>query len=334
MLQHWISGVLCFGLVETAILYGYYLNWNDTGTKHNTILVIGIIFGACKRTLSRVVLQFVALGYGIVRPTLGDDLYRVYFLGGAYFILSLIYILSTNFPRRSSNVDDPEYNLVSLVILMLAGVDTTFYIWIITSINNIMTSLAARKQAMKYILYRNFRFILFISLFFTFAWVVYSSAITVTNGKGDLSNWKYKWTVDAMWEFIYFVLLLIVCVLWSPHKNNHRYSFSYETVSLDDDAEWLNAGKDVTADSDDVEQSSNTQSTDTSNINSNNNSNSSSSSSSSNGSSSSNNKNGQHQQQQPLKRKSLLDDSDDEDETMFAGGGGALDSKTAMLKKN
>jgi hypothetical protein len=314
VLQHWISGVLSFGLVETAVLYGYYLNWNDTGKKNSVIFIIAVIFGVCKRTLSRIVLQFVALGYGIVRPTLGDDLYRVLFLGGAYFVLSLVYALSTNFNKKSANVDDPEYNFITLVILMLAGIDTTFYIWIITSINNIMTTLAARKQAVKYVLYRNFRFILFISLFCTFSWILYTSVVTVNNGKGDLSNWKYKWTIDAMWEFIYYILFLIICVLWSPHKNNHRYAYSYDMVNLEDDEEWQNANRTVVAAVDD---------NDTTAV----------SSYSNGGTSSSDNKNNNTTGSgSDNRRKSLLDDSDDEGDVFQ--GGGALDSKTAILKKN
>ena len=114
VLQHWISGVLSFGLIETAVLYGYYLNWNDTGNKNSVLFIIAVVFGVCKRTLSRIVLQFVALGYGIVRPTLGDDLHRVLYLGGAYFVLSLIYVLSTYFDKKSTNV--VCYYIITIII--------------------------------------------------------------------------------------------------------------------------------------------------------------------------------------------------------------------------
>ena len=264
---------------------------------------------------------------------------------------------------------------------MLAGVDTTFYIWIITSINNIMITLAARKQATKYVLYRNFRFILFVSLFATFTWILYSSVITVNNGKGDLSNWKYKWTIDgklknyiytcfstnnyalldycttlyhyniilkifihyslliftltffyiAMWEFIYFILFLIICILWSPHKNNQRYAYSYDTENLENDEEWQNANKSLIAEEDDVGNNNN----DNNGVGTGNNNNGvgngtqSSDNNDIKTASSTTTKNGIKTE---IKRKSLLDDSDDEDELFHRGG--ALDSKIAILKKN
>jgi hypothetical protein len=202
------------------------------------ITIAATVFGVCKRALSRIVIQFVALGYGIVRPSLGDDLHRVIFLGSTYFLLSLIYTLSTKFASNSATMSDPEYNFLSLVILMLAGVDTTFYIWTITSINNLLVTLAARKLVTKYLLYRNFRYVLFVSLFFTFVWVIYGSIQVSYDGYGQDSTWKTKWTVYALWELTYFILFLTVCVLWAPYKNNARYEYSYELASLEEDEEW------------------------------------------------------------------------------------------------
>ncbi len=183
----------------------------------------------------------VTLGYGIVKPSLGDDLYRVLCLGIVYFFLSLLFTLFKQFATNASTVSDTKYNLMSLVLLMLVGVDTTFYIWIITSINNLLASLATKRQPMKYVLYRNFRFVLYISIFFTAVWVLFSSIITLKDGNGDDSNWKFHWTIDALWDLTYFALFLAICVLWAPMKNNHRYAYSYELVSLSDDSEWADA---------------------------------------------------------------------------------------------
>lgn len=247
VLQYWISAVLSFGLLETALEYGYFLNWNDSGDQHVGVAIAGSVFAVCKRALSRVVIQFVALGYGIVRPSLGDDLWRVLVLGTSYFVLSCIYTLSVKFSPSSSTMSDPEYNFISLVILMLAGVDTTFYIWTITSINSLVVTLAARKLVMKYVLYRNFRYVLFASLFLTFVWVIYGSFQTVSDGYGSENNWKLRWTVDALWELTYFGLFVAVCVMWAPFKNSSRFSYTYEMVNLDDDEEYQSISAAATA---------------------------------------------------------------------------------------
>jgi hypothetical protein len=233
-LQLWITAVLTLGMLETNMLFYHYLNWNDAGTPAYAITFMGLLFGVSKRALSRVVVQFVALGYGVVRPSLGDDIYKVLGLGGFYFILSLLYTLFANSASGSEYTDSSLYDSVSYIIFILAGIDTTFYGWIITSINNLLVTLAVRKQAVKYVLYRNFRTILFVSLFFACVWAFYGSMITMSSGNGTESNWQYYWTIDALWEVTYFVLFVSIAILWAPSKNNQRYAYSLVAGSGDD----------------------------------------------------------------------------------------------------
>jgi len=238
-LQIWISAVLMVGMIETSMLFAHYLNWNDVGRPALSITVIGLIFGVTKRAMSRVLVQLVALGYGVVRPSLGEDMNRVLYLGTGYFVCSLIYTLITTLPSTSKSITEPEYDFISLLVFFLAVIDTTFYIWIFTSINNLMVSLAVRKQSVKYLLYRNFRAVLFALLFFTCIWAVYGSVFFINdNGDGGSSNWRDKWTIDALWELIYFVVFIAVAVLWAPSRNSQRYAYSIELSQLEDDEEW------------------------------------------------------------------------------------------------
>lgn len=234
-IQYWISGVLALGMFETALLYMHYLHWNDYGAPSLWLMVSSLVAGVSKRTLSRVVVQLVALGYGIVRPTLGEEMTRVLYLGFAYFGLSLIYNLAVTVPTNSQQADDPAYDLLSLAVFMLAGIDTTFYIWIISSINNLLQSLAARKQGAKYLLYRHFRSVLFISIFFTFVWAAYSFKLEYED------IWQSRWTADAMWEITYLVVFIAIAFLWGPSRNIQRYASSMELSQLEDDKEYLQA---------------------------------------------------------------------------------------------
>ena len=167
-LQLWITLVLALGMIESFILFAYYLSYNDTGIAPLSLSTIGTVFGIGKRSISRIVITFVSLGYGIVRVTIGDDMKKVLYLGlfivyqhcviclftylplgSSYGILSIIYYIGNNIPvtsTTSANVAEASYDLVSITIFLLAAVDTTFYMWIFTSINNLMSSLAARKQ--------------------------------------------------------------------------------------------------------------------------------------------------------------------------------------------
>jgi hypothetical protein len=237
-LQIWISAVLAIAMVETAMLFAHFLDWNDAGIPALSITVIALVFGVTKRALSRVLVQLVALGYGVVRPSLGEDMTRVLYLGATYFVLSLMYTLMMSLSSNSKFVGDPEYDFISLVVFMLAVVDTTFYIWIFTSINNLMVSLASRKQGVKYMLYRNFRNVLIALLVLTCFWALYGGMLFLNDTNGTNKNWREKWTVDALWEIIYFLIFVAIAVLWAPSNNTQRYAHSIELSQLDDDSEW------------------------------------------------------------------------------------------------
>jgi uncharacterized membrane protein len=242
--------VLAIAMLESTFLFSHYLDWNDTGSPALSLTMVGLVFGVIKRALSRILVQIVALGYGVVRPSLGEDMNRVLYLGGTYFVLSLIYTISTNLPSSSKTVGDQDYDFLSLIVFLLAVVDTTFYIWIFTSIHNLMTSLAARRQGTKYMLYRSFRGVLFVLLFFTCIWALYGSVLFLNDNGGTNKYWRHKWTVDALWEVIYFIIFVAIAVLWAPSNNSQRYAYSIELTQLEDDSEWNAASNADTADDD------------------------------------------------------------------------------------
>jgi len=237
-LQFWITGMMVVALIETTMLYFHYIDWNDHGIPTTAITIIALFFGALKRAVSRILIMLVCLGYGVVRPSLGEEMHRVLYLGGSYFVLSFVYTLIMNLSPSTRMVSESDYDVVSLLVFLLALVDTTFYVWIFTSINNLMTSLAARKQGVKYLLYRQFRTVLIVLLFFTCAWVIYSSALFLNDSGGANVNWRMKWTIDALWELIYFTIFVAIAVLWAPSNNAQRYAYSIELSQLDNDEEF------------------------------------------------------------------------------------------------
>lgn len=237
-LQMWISGVLAVGMIETTLLFAHFLNWNDKGVPALGITVTGLLFGTIKRAMSRVLVLLVSLGYGVVRPSLGDDMRRVLLLGCAYFVLSLTYTLLINLPGTGRAAGGFTYNVVSAVVFVLAAVDTTFYIWVFSSVNSLLVSLASRKQGVKYLLYRNFRAVLLTLFGLTCAWGFYSSVVFMNDISGANSNWREKWTIDALWELIYFVIFVAIAVLWAPSRNAQRYAYSVELTQLEDDDEY------------------------------------------------------------------------------------------------
>ena len=244
--QYWISVLLVMGMVETTAMYSHYEHWNFSGTASVGMLTTGLFFGIFKRTLSRITIVLLSLGYGIVKPSVGEDMQRVLQLGVAYFVVSFCYVLVTMFPAQHKQTGEGEdVDYLSLLVFFLAAIDTVFYVWIIQSINALLITLAARQQGLKYLLYRNFRAVLFLSLFCAAVWGLYCGIVIFDNtgANGSDQQWQRRWTVDALWELIYFIVLAAIAHMWAPTSNSQRYAYSVELTQLDDDQEYLQSGK-------------------------------------------------------------------------------------------
>lgn len=246
-LQYWISFVLTLGMIETCLLYDYYHTYNEVGHIPTHLLVWSLTFGVSKRAVSRVVVLIVSMGYGVVRQSLGEDMKRVLGLGISYCVLSLIFTLTTSLPSSAKNIGDPGHeNLFSLVIMLLAAIDTIFYMWTISSINNLIITLEARKQTMKLQLYKNFRFSLVAALSFAVLWAVYTSILMGT--KSNETRWEYRWSIDAISELLYFLIFVAIAVLWAPSRNNQRYvSYVELTPAHDEGDSSTNQDEDIDA---------------------------------------------------------------------------------------
>ncbi|RDD39822.1 Transmembrane protein 87A [Trichoplax sp. H2] len=90
LLPFWIGGVIAFGMVEKAVFYSVYNFTNGSGQANQSLLVFAELISCMKRTIARMLVIIVSLGYGIVKPRLGPMLNRVLGVGGLYFVLSMI----------------------------------------------------------------------------------------------------------------------------------------------------------------------------------------------------------------------------------------------------
>jgi hypothetical protein len=90
-IQHYVSGVIAFLLIEMAFNYGFYANYNETGNPSNHLLAFVTILNAARNAISFFMLLIVSLGYGVVRPSLGIVMNRCLYLAIAHFFTGLLY---------------------------------------------------------------------------------------------------------------------------------------------------------------------------------------------------------------------------------------------------
>jgi hypothetical protein len=72
--QNWITLVSALGLFEITLWYFEYLNFNSSGVR--PVGITTWVVTVSEKTISRLLILFISMAYGVVRPTLGVSLLR------------------------------------------------------------------------------------------------------------------------------------------------------------------------------------------------------------------------------------------------------------------
>ncbi|XP_040367397.1 transmembrane protein 87B-like, partial [Rosa chinensis] len=127
-LQHCITAVIALGLFEMILWYSDYVNFNNTGMRQVFLTTLVVTVGAVRKTVSRLLILTVSMGYGVVRPTLGDLTSKVLLLGITFFLatglLNITEFVGTINDTKRSSVKLEMYRKFSnaLAVTVIASV--------------------------------------------------------------------------------------------------------------------------------------------------------------------------------------------------------------------
>ena len=76
--------------MEKAAFLAEYEQIERTGEPTYIALIVAELISCSKRTLARMLVIIVSLGFGIVKPRLGPTMQKVMAAGGLYFVFSLV----------------------------------------------------------------------------------------------------------------------------------------------------------------------------------------------------------------------------------------------------
>ncbi|XVF81991.1 hypothetical protein PTKIN_Ptkin16aG0007100 [Pterospermum kingtungense] len=192
-LHYHITAVIGLGMCEMALWYFEYANFNATGSRPMGITLWAVTFSAVKKTVSRLLLLVVSMGYGVVRPTLGGITFKVLFLGLTYFLFSEALGLFENL----GNIDDLAGKARLLLVLPVSLLDACFIVWIFSALSQTLEKLQIRRSMVKFALYQRFTNSLAISVLLSIAWIGY-----------EVVNTFFRYKVNC---FIYSILRLNLC---------------------------------------------------------------------------------------------------------------------------
>ncbi|CAN8009069.1 unnamed protein product [Ixodes pacificus] len=244
-IQFWIGGVISLGkfdtppvcMLEKAVYYAEYQSINYTGYSVQGAVLFAEVLSCLKRSLARLLVIIVSLGFGIVKPRLGAMLHRVIIVGGAYFIMASVEgCLRTLKARKSlsSPKNNPDH-LQTFLGVGLALVDSGICWWIsfFLSLSQTTRTLRLRRNVVKLSLYRHFTNTL---IFAVLASIVFMVWVTFDHRTVEcLTDWKELWFDEGYWQLLFSVVLLVIMFLWRPTNNNQRYAFTPLLDAADDE---------------------------------------------------------------------------------------------------
>ncbi|XP_074253140.1 transmembrane protein 87B isoform X1 [Saimiri boliviensis] len=227
-IQFWIAAVIFLGMLEKAVFYSEYQNINSTGLSTQGLLIFAELISAIKRTLARLLVIIVSLGYGIVKPRLGTVMHRVIGLG-------LLYLIFAAVEGVMRVIGGSNHLAVVVGDIILAVIDSIFVWFIFISLAQTMKTLRLRKNTVKFSLYRHFTNTLIFAVLASVVFMVWTTK-TFRIAKCQ-SDWMERWVDDAFWSFLFSLILIVIMFLWRPSANNQRYAFMPLIDDSDDEIE-------------------------------------------------------------------------------------------------
>ncbi|KAJ3079689.1 hypothetical protein HDU99_010304 [Rhizoclosmatium hyalinum] len=239
-LQHYISAVTFFLMVEMAFNYGYYEEYNVAGEPHSFLLVMVVILNAARNSISFFMLLIVSLGYGVVKPTLGSNMKKCVILGVFHFVCGVLY------GAGSLMVNEISAGMALFFSLPLSFAMTAFYYAILNGLTLTMKTLEERRQPIKLLMYKRLWLILVFSAVCLFAFFIVNTVAFKNRFQPEWiqTYWQYRWALlDGWLNILYLVIYLSIALLWRPTENNQRYGLEQLAGDdYDDDLEAITAG--------------------------------------------------------------------------------------------
>jgi hypothetical protein len=240
--QNYIGALLLFLSLEMAFHYGFWEDYNSRGEPSLALLVILAIGSAGRNALSFFLLLIVALGYGVVRPSLGSAMLHCKILAIVHFVCGALY-------AAGAMLTTPETAglWVLVFVLPLSITTTTFYFWILNGLTNTMRLLETRKQHVKLTMYKRlWRILVFSVLLLGLFFLVNSASVANQDNPHWVSRrWRYRWfMLDGWLNLEYFLVFSLIAFLWRPTNQNQRYGLQElpsneqeadDAFALDDD---------------------------------------------------------------------------------------------------
>jgi len=186
-----------------------------------------------RRTVARMLVVAVSMGYGVVKPILGDEKKKIILLGSVYWCFAFAFEVLIHY----SQTQEVSPILRTILTPPVAILDGYFWWWIFDSLNSTITSLVQKRQSAKLALYKKFSWVLGTALAVAFVFACYQ--LYYVWMKLYLVNWQIMWVLEVgFWQALFTAVFFAIMFLWRPSKHASRYAYAQELATDDvDDAD-------------------------------------------------------------------------------------------------
>lgn len=216
-LQHCIGAVLGLGMAEMAAWYCDYDSFNDYGFRPFGVTLAAVLLGAARKCLARCLLLVAAMGFGVVRPHLGEARPRVAALGAAYFLASAGLDVATHV----GTVDDLRHGARVALVAPVASLDAAFILWTFTALSATLAELTLRRAAAKLELYRRFTNAVAAAVCLSVCWIAFEMWYKITDAHN--AHWRSEWLTAAFWHVLGCALVSAMAATWAPCDAVERF---------------------------------------------------------------------------------------------------------------
>merc|ERR1719334_76610 len=177
-------------VIEMLVWYFDYLSLNKTGVRHNVLFISGITTSVSRRTIARMLVVAVSLGYGVVKPNLGDDKKKILIIGGIYWVFAFAFEVLVHY---SQTEEVPPF-LRTILTPPVAVLDGYIWWWIFSSLHNTVANLKKTRQLAKLVLFEKFTVCLGFSLTVAFGFACFQ--LYYVWKKLYLQYWNSMWVME------------------------------------------------------------------------------------------------------------------------------------------
>uniref|UniRef100_A0A8C4F9L7 Transmembrane protein 87A n=1 Tax=Dicentrarchus labrax TaxID=13489 RepID=A0A8C4F9L7_DICLA len=219
-IQFWIGAVIILGMLEKAVFYSEYQSIRYKGDYVQGAVIFAELLSALKRSLARILVLIVSLGYGIVKPRLGTTVHQLVAVGLLYLLFSSVegVLRVTGVSTNYQSTPQPNMYLDELCMHIYLSQTTRL--------------LKLRRNVVKLSLYQHFTNTLIFSVVASIIFIIWTTKVFKL--VDCQTGWRDLWVDDAFWRLLFSTILLVIMVLLRPSANSQRFSHS---PLIDDDDE-------------------------------------------------------------------------------------------------